>query len=140
MSRCLFYFHVVWATQYRQPLLTAEREQAVFRLIMATAYDLGAEVLAVNGMPDHIHVLIKTGAVVDMPHMMKQIKGVTSAMLNRLMQPTERFRWQSGYYSATVTPSHAPKIAAYIQSQKEHHAAGTTHHFWEQTEETEEKT
>lgn len=117
MSRCLFFFDPVWTTQFWLPLLTEEREEAVYRLVMATARGFGAEVQAVNGMPDRIHLLVKTGASADMPHITKQIKGETSAMLNRLMQPAERFRWQGGYYSATVTPAHA---------------AGTTHAFWEQ--------
>ena len=138
MSRCIFYFHVVWATQNRQPLLTQEREQDVFRLVLSMGQDLGVEILAINGMPDHIHVLMKTGAVVNMPDMVKQIKGVSSAMLNRIMQPTERFRWHAGYYAATVTPSHMSKITAYIHGQKEHHATGTTHEFWERTETSED--
>jgi len=138
MSRCIFYFHVVWATQHREPMLTEEREPHVYRLIVSLAQELKVEILAINGMPDHIHVLMKTGAVVNMPDMVKQIKGISSAMLNRMMQPTERFRWHAGYYAATVTPSHIPKIAAYIHGQKEHHAAGTTHEFWERTETSED--
>ena len=138
MSRNLHYFHVVWATQQREPLVTQEYEQDVYRLIISLAQELRVEILAVNGMPDHVHILIKTGAVIDLPSIMKKIKGVSSAMLNRRMKPAGRFQWHEGYYSATVTPSHIAKIAAYIHGQKEHYANGTTKKFWEQTEEEEE--
>ncbi len=138
MSRCVYYFHIVWATQYRQSILTEEREQAVFRLIVSLGQEIGVEILAVNGMPDHIHLLMKTGAVVNTPDIMKKIKGATSAMLNREPEFQGRFRWQEGYYSVSVTPSHMPKIKAYIHGQKEHHAQGTTHELWERTQDPEE--
>ena len=92
MSRCVYYFHVVWATHYRQPLLTPSMEEALYRLVVALGRDTGVEVLAVNGMSDHVHLLMKTGAVVNTPEIMKKIKGATSAMLNREPEFQGRFR------------------------------------------------
>lgn len=109
----------------------------MFRVALQTAQELGYELLAINGMPDHVHLLLSTGPRVDLSVLVKQIKGISSALLNDMSDHTEHFRWQPGYYSATVTPSHLPKILAYVQRQKEHHADGTTHAYWEDTGETE---
>ncbi len=134
MSRCDYYFHVVWATKYREPLLFGERELAVYRLLISLGQELGVDIVAVNGMPDHVHFLMKTGAVVNTPDLLEKLKGATSAMLNGDPEFQGRFRWQEGYYSVTVTPSHVPKMEEYIRQQKEHHAAGTTREAWERTE------
>jgi putative transposase len=133
VSRCIHHFHVVWATQYRQELLTPELEKRLFPCILQAATDKSCDVLAVNGMPDHIHILIKTGAVVNMPDIMKTIKGRTSALINHIMEPEGHFRWQTGYCSISVSPSHVPKVVEYIHRQKEHHADGSTHALWEKT-------
>ena len=130
-SSLSLYFHIVWATLRREPLLTPEREAAVYRCALSLITPMGYEVLAINGMPDHVHLLIKSGPKIDLAVLMKKVKGVTSAMLNDLTDHEETFRWQPGYYAATVTPSHLPKALAYIQNQKEHHRNHTTHAAWE---------
>ena len=103
MSRLCLYFHIVWTTKYREPLLTPPKEAAVYRCILKLmAQHESYTVLALNGMPDH----------------------------------AERFRWQEGYFAATVTPSHLPKVLEYVQNQKQHHASGNTHSAWDETGET----
>lgn len=137
MSRVQLYFHVVWATKRRQPYLTPQKEEAVYRCALKVIQRQGYEVLAINGMPDHVHLLLKSGPQIDLSILMKNIKGVTSALVNDMTNHAESFRWQEGYYAATVTPSHLPKVLAYVQNQKEHHRANTTHAAWEETGEGE---
>ena len=137
MSQWQLYFHIVWATKHRQPLLTLELEQAVFRCALTVAAELGCEVVGLNGMPDHVHLLIRSGPQFNLSRLLKQIKGNTSALANDMHQHAASFRWQEGYYAITVTPSHVPKVQAYIKHQKEHHRAGTTYPNWEETGEAE---
>ena len=137
MSRWHHHFHLVWATKCRQPLLTPQKEEVVFRIALEIAQRYGYELLAINGMPDHVHLLLSIGPKMDLSAFVKHIKGSSSALLNDMTDHNSRFRWQEGYYSATITPSHLPKVLAYIQNQKEHHAAGTTDAYWEETGETE---
>ena len=82
MSRLSLYFHIVWATNRRQPLLTPEKEEAVYRCAVTLVDEMGYTVLAMNGMPDHVHLLIQSGPQIDLSHLMKKVKGVTSALLN----------------------------------------------------------
>ncbi len=133
MSRWELYIHLVWATKHREPYLTPEKEDIAYRSILALTHEEGYEVLELNGMPDHVHLLIKTGARLDLSRLMKRVKGTTSALMNDITDHEERFRWQDGYFAASVTPSHLPKIRAYIQNQKQHHREQTTQPFWEST-------
>lgn len=135
MSQWEHYFHIVWTTKWRQHFLTPEKEEVVFRCALQFAQEAKCEVLAVDGTTDHVHLLLRAGPQIDFSALMKKIKGTTSALLSDMTDHNEFFRWQESYFSATVTPSHVPKIQAYVQNQKEHHRAGTTHTFWERTEE-----
>src|SRR5579862_644558 len=131
MSRFALYIHIVWATKHRQPYLTPEIEAAVYKLILTEVRSAGYEILALNGMSDHVHLLLQCGPQIDLSRLMKQIKGLSSAMVNEMHGTRHAFRWQDGYYAATVTPSHLPKIRAYVENQKEHHQNNTTSPAWE---------
>lgn len=89
--------------------------------------------MALNGMLDHVHLLIQSGSQSGLSLLMKNIKGNTSALLNDMTVHAEAFRWQEGYFAVTVTPYHLPRVQAYVQNQKQHHAEGTTYAYWEET-------
>ena len=133
MSRIEFYFHIVWATKRRQPFLMGEKEEAVFRCALKLVKAAGYEALAINGMPDHVHLLIKTGPKFDVSALMKNLKGVTSALVNDMTDHAGNFRWQEGYFAKSVTPSHLPKVLDYVKGQKEHHPQNKTYPQWEET-------
>jgi putative transposase len=131
MSRLALYIHIVWATEQRHPLLTPPIEEAVYKLILTEVRAAGYETLALNGMPDHVHLLLQCGPQIDLSLLMKKVKGLSSAMVNEMLGARHAFRWQEGYYAATVTPSHLPKIRAYVENQKNHHRNNTTSTAWE---------
>ncbi len=133
LGRFNLYFHIVWATKNRQPLLTPQIEEAVFKCTVKILGRSDYALLALNGMPDHVHLLLNSGPQIDLSGLMKQVKGVSSALVNDILKDSGLFRWQEGYYAATVTPSHVSKITSYVQLQKEHHREGKTYSFWEET-------
>jgi REP element-mobilizing transposase RayT len=92
-------------------------------------------VLAVDGTDDHVHLLLQLSSKTSLAELMKQVKGVSSAMVNDRDDLEERFRWQEGYGAFSVSRSHLPRVIAYINNQKQHHAAGTTLPQWEETDE-----
>ncbi|MCX6380161.1 MAG: IS200/IS605 family transposase [Armatimonadetes bacterium] len=133
MGRWEIYLHLVWATKHREALLTLTKEEIAYRAIRAIVEAEGYEVLDINGMPDHIHLLIKAKTKLDITYLMQRVKGSVSALLTDIAKQDEQLRWQEGYFAASVTPSQVPKIRAYIQNQKQHHSEQTTHSFWENT-------
>ena len=136
-SKVESYSHFVWATYQRQKVLTGEWEEAAHRCMRAEAARLGCKILALDGMPDHVHVVVRLHASVSCSKFANQVKGVSSALLNDLCsEETEIFRWQSGYASFSLSRSHLNRVVAYVDNQKIHHSNQDLWPEWEEVEET----
>jgi putative transposase len=135
-NKAEIYLHFVWATRLREPWITPEIERAVHRCIDGEAQRLGCSVLALNGMPDHVHLLVMVATRLSAAELMKQVKGVSSRFVNDALPGQEGFRWQEGYGVFSVSRSHVQRVVGYIQNQKQHHESGTLWPEWEQTDET----
>jgi putative transposase len=122
--RC--YYHIVWATKGREPLITPALEHILFASVKHKAEDLGTRVLAINAVSDHVHVAVSIPPTLNVADWMKHIKGVSSHDINE-SQPdaSDRFRWQGGYGVISVGPQGLELVQDYIVRQKEHHAQGT---------------
>jgi REP element-mobilizing transposase RayT len=119
------------------PLVALEIEAALFHCIAQEAARLRCEVLAIGGMPDHVHVIAAFPATVTFGQFAKQVKGVSSRLAkDRLLLPESFFAWQEGYGLFTLSPNHVDRAIVYVRKQKEHHAAG---HVWAEWEETDEE-
>jgi REP element-mobilizing transposase RayT len=130
------YLHLVWATWDRAPLITSDIERRVHRNIESEAINNGCTVLAINGMPDHIHLLMSIPTTITIAHLVKQVKGVSSHLVNGTLRPTPQFKWQASYGAFTVSRWDVNKIVGYIKRQKEHHAAADLLPEYEETFET----
>jgi putative transposase len=125
--------HFVWATHNRLPLLASAFEQRVYDYIARVCQDDGCQVLAVNGMPDHVHLLVGFTATITLGKLMKDVKGGSSRFISEQCLSGEWFAWQAHYSALAVSPSHVTRATAYIRQQKQHHAAGT---LWPDAEQT----
>jgi putative transposase len=123
-SHIRVYVHFVWATWDRLPILPAD-PIGLYAVIRSIVRKRGAEVLALGGMPDHVHLLVALGPTVSLADLMHDVKGATSRWLNeRGTDAGEPFRWQGRYGAFSVSPSDRPRVAAYILNQANHHAKG----------------
>ena len=123
-SRISVFVHFVWATWDRLPLITPDMEERLYRNIGASAVSMGCKVLAINGVSNHVHVLLSLPSTVTIADVAKKMKGTSSHFVNDQLQPSTGFKWQ-GYYGAfSVSRWDLPKLIAYIDKQKEHHASG----------------
>jgi putative transposase len=102
-------------------LITAELKQRLFPFIGGIVRDLRCTLLAINGMPDHIHLLVRYRADLSHSDMLQQIKGRSSKWVNETFPQLGHFAWQEGYGGFTVSKSVVPDVEAYIARQKEHH-------------------
>ena len=137
-NKLVVFLHCVWATWDRLPLITPDVERRLHRNIESEARQLGCDVLALNGMPDHVHVLVKFPSTLTIAELLKQMKGVSSNFANEELfkdKPTP-FKWQGGYAAFSVSRWDVDKIISYINRQKEHHAAAD---LWPEYEETYEE-
>ncbi len=132
-SKSEIYLHLVWATWQRQPFVTSEIERAVHRCISDQARKLDCTVLAIGGMPDHIHLAVMTPTSVSAAQIAHRTKGVSSTLVRNQLRPNEFFNWQDGFAVFSFGPDHKDRVIAYIRNQKQRHAAGKLWDRWEET-------
>ncbi len=125
------YLHFVWATKLRLPLIAPEIERRLHGCISAEARRLGCEVLAVGGMPDHVHLAVPMPTVLSPAKLMQQVKGVASRFASEHLVPQgELFVWQEGYGVFSFSRSHLDRVIRYIRNQKQHHTSGDMWPTW----------
>jgi REP element-mobilizing transposase RayT len=117
------FYHFVWATKGREPLLTTELEPHVHRFLRHKCEEMGIAVYAVNGMPDHVHLACTLPTDLSIADALEKLKGSSSHFANAL--PDSYLYWQPGYGALTFARRDLTRIVRYIDGQKEHHAAGT---------------
>jgi REP element-mobilizing transposase RayT len=77
--------------------------------------------MAINGMPDHVHLLVRYRADLAHSDLLQQVKCRSSKWVNETFPNFAHFSWQEGYGGFTVSKSAVPTVEAYIAHQKEHH-------------------
>ena len=123
-NKLALYVHIVWATWDRLPLITEEIERDVYRYIEGVCHKHGCPVLAIGGMPDHIHILVSLTATITIADLVEYMKGGSSRHVSEAVEAAEWFKWQGSYGAFTVSPHEKQKVTRYILNQKQHHADG----------------
>src|SRR5260221_10802177 len=107
------YQHLVFSTKDRTPCLTPDTNKKLWPYLGGIAKQNKMVALCVGGMPDHIHMLVSMPATLSISKAVQLIKGGSSGWLNK--QLSERFDWQEGYGSFSVSSSQIDTVHAYIQ-------------------------
>ena len=115
------YLHFTWATWDRHPFLNEAVRPRVYDCIQAECGRLGADVIAIGGIEDHVHVLARLPATIAPAELVKRMKGVSSHLVNHDVRPPFFFKWQGAYGAFTLAKRDVPMIRDYILRQEEHH-------------------
>jgi REP-associated tyrosine transposase len=115
------FYHVVFSTKHRTNLITPDLETRLYPFMDGIVRDMRCTLLAINGMPDHVHLLVRYRPDLSHSELLQQVKGRSSKWINETFPEIGRFSWQEGYGGLTVSKSAAPEVEAYIARQKEHH-------------------
>ena len=115
------FYHTVFSTKHRAMLITPDLEERLYPFMGGILRDLRCTLLGVNGMPDHIHLLIRYRADLSHSDMLQQIKGRSSRWINETWPQRGHFSWQEGYGGFTIGESQIHDLNAYFAKQKEHH-------------------
>ena len=118
------YLHLVWGTWDREMWIISGIERRVHRMIVSAIQNLDCPIIAINGMPDHIHLLIKYPTTTTIAEIVKTAKGTSSRLINKLGLLDYRFRWGIGCGAFSVSRWDTKKIVKYIRNQNEHHQGG----------------
>ena len=114
-------YHVVWCPKYRRKVLTGVIESRLKELILETAKGINADIIEMEVMPDHVHLLIEVDPQYGINKAVRHIKGVSSHAL-RSEFPSLKSRlptlWTNSYFVSTVGGAPLSAIKQYIENQK----------------------
>jgi REP-associated tyrosine transposase len=115
------HIQAVFAVQNRQALIKNEWEEDLYKYITGIVKNNGHKLLQINGMPDHLHLLIGFRPHQSLSDLMKQVKQNSSAWINKNEFAKHKFSWQAGYGAFSYAKSDVPRVIKYIQEQKSRH-------------------
>lgn len=116
------YYHLIWSTKHRAPLLTAEIEPLIYQYLRHKAQSLEAIIHALNGAEDHVHMVATIPPKLAVAQFVGQVKGVASTRFNKEHKAYPSFFWQTEYSAFSFDKKRLPYVVAYVKRQKEHHA------------------
>ena len=115
-------YHFVWCPKYRRKVLTGRVETTLRTLIVTKAAELHCEIVALEVMPDHVHLFLKAPPTHAPQHIANQIKGYTSHELREKF-PDLKSRlpslWSRSYYVGSAGAVSSATIRKYIEQQRE---------------------
>jgi len=116
------YLHFVFAVQDRASLIKDEWKKDLYKYITGIIHTNKHQVIVINGMPDHIHILVSYRQHQTIPSLLQDIKASSSKWINEQNFTIGRFAWQAGYAAFSYSESQIDIIANYIRNQEKHHA------------------
>ena len=115
------FFHVVFAVRNRESLIIDDFKEDLYRYISGIISNKKQSLFIINGIPDHIHLLINCKPDVNLSNLVQEIKEHSSKFINEKRILKGKFYWQPGFGSFTVSKKDVAMIINYIKSQQEHH-------------------
>jgi REP element-mobilizing transposase RayT len=113
--------HCVFSTKDRRPLITPELAERLYPYLGGIARENKMKLIAIGGMPDHIHLLLSLPATMSVSKAMQLLKGNSSKWIHEKFPEHRRFEWQRGYGAFSISASHKGITIEYINKQPEHH-------------------
>lgn len=111
----------VFAVKYRAALIHPEWKDELYKYITGIIRKNNHKLLIINGMPDHIHILIGMRPAQSVSDLMQDVKGSSSKWINEKKFINRKFEWQEGYGAFSYSKSHINNVIAYIKNQEKHH-------------------
>ena len=119
------YIKLVFAVKYRQCLLHQRIEEEVFKYITGIVQTKGHKLIAINGMPDHIHIFVGLKPKEAISDLVRDIKKDSSKFINSKNWFRGKFHWQEGFGAFSYAHSQISNVGNYIDNQKNHHRKRT---------------
>lgn len=126
MSFWRLYYHLVWSTKERLPLIKPDKEAELYGYIIGKADYLGCITHAINGTENHIHIVASIPPSLSISQFVKRIKGSSSHHWNHTLATNlDKLYWQEGYGIFSLGSKQLETAVNYVKNQKIHHSQGT---------------
>ena len=115
------YIQAVFAVSERQSLIRPQFKEELYKYITGIVRNQGQKLIAINGVEDHLHMLIGLRPAMALADLIREVKADSSNFVNDNKWVRGRFSWQEGYGAFSYGHSQLNAIIRYIQNQEEHH-------------------
>ena len=119
------YIQVVFAVKGKDSLINKSWEEELYKYITEIVQNKEQKVLAINGMPDHIHFFIGMKPSCCLSDLVREIKKSSNDFIKEKKFTKFKFQWQGGYGAFSYSHSNLDNVIKYIMNQKEHHNTKT---------------
>ncbi|MCH7613392.1 MAG: IS200/IS605 family transposase, partial [Candidatus Marinimicrobia bacterium] len=100
-------------------------EEDVYKYITGIIQNKGHKIIAINGMPDHIHIFIGMKPKEAISDLVRDVKKDSSKLINTKNWIRGKFNWQEGFGGFSYGHSQISDVATYIENQKKRHKKRT---------------
>ena len=121
MSYVSSYFHCVFSTKERRPLIPPALRDRLWPYVGGIARENDMKAIEIGGMPDHVHILLSLPSTLSIAKALQLIKGGSSKWVHDTFPEHRLFGWQAKYGAFSVSVSQLETIIEYIKRQEEHH-------------------
>lgn len=115
------HLQIVFIVKYRGRVVHNSGKHKLYKYITGIVQNNGHKLIAINGMPDHIHMLIGMRPTQSLSELMQDVKRCSSKWINESKLVQEKFAWQEGYGAFSYSKSDLQDVIDYIENQEEHH-------------------
>jgi putative transposase len=119
------HLQIVFAVENGISLIRNSWKEDLYKYITGIVQNNDHKLLSINGMPDHIHLLIGMRPIQALSYLMQQVKRESSSWINENKPTKGKFNWQEGYGAFSYSRSHLPDVIKYIENQELHHKKRT---------------
>jgi len=115
------YVHIVFSVKGRKNILQPENKEPLHKYITAIVQNRNIKMMAINSMPDHIHIFLGLRPDISVSDIIRDIKHSSSNFINNKKWTNSKFYWQEGYGAFTYSQSQIKDVVKYILEQDKHH-------------------
>jgi REP element-mobilizing transposase RayT len=115
------YIHVVFSVQNRDALISREWKERLHKYITGIIQNQGHKLIAINSMPDHVHIFIGIKPDSALSDLIRDVKRDSTNFINNEIRLRFKFSWQKGYGAFSYSHSQIDPVVKYIINQETHH-------------------
>ncbi len=120
------YYHIIWATKNRNPIITDDIKMALLNYIQTKSNAYGCLFHAIGGTADHIHVVLSIPPKISVAQLVGKLKEGSAYFVNHYLEKNKKsFEWQKSYGVLSFGAKQLPFVTEYVSNQEKHHLEKT---------------
>jgi len=113
-------YHLIWCPKYRRRVRAGAVEERVEEILAQVAGEVGARIIEVEVMPDHVHLLVEVPPPVALSRFVQLAKGRSCRLLRQEFPQLRRLPclWSPSWFVSTVGGAPLEVVRGYVENQK----------------------